>query len=350
MPAVTFEEGPITFGDLVAEDHPSIGDDVSCGEVSLILLAMMGGWGRMQGEDLFGPWEGDPVTSWDAALSEIESVLKRTGSQRAVGWRGQVNAQWSLHSGLYRRLLGARSASQPAPEEADLLRAEEKIAHFVRENWRFDQMPYLELLASLQHFSGPTRMLDVSLSPLVALWFAVEEQYDELDEADGRIFAFDVTNRRVQLHEKWSTYEIPWRDSGANTPWCRDLPLLWRPPSYNERIPAQQSGFLLAGVPKVYAGGNAQYRKAPGTSGEFWRIDEVRRATSVPTKMVDRSGKALKGSTEPTLTIRIAADAKAKIRRRLERDYGYNPATMYPDLFGMATEVRQAVDSAALLK
>jgi len=247
-------------------------------------------------------------------------------------------------------LLDARSAVQPAPKEDDLLRAEEKIAHFVRGEWRFDQMPYLELLANLQHFRGPTRMLDVSLSPLVALWFAVEEQHGELDSADGRIFAFDVTNRRVQLNEKWNTYDIPWRESGRNTRWCRDLPLLWRPPSYNERIPAQQSGFLLAGVPKVYGGGNAQYRKAPGTSGELWRIDEVRRATSLPTKMVDRSGKALQQGTEPTLTIRIAAEAKAVIRRRLERDYGYNPATMYPDLFGMAAEVRRAVDSAALLK
>lgn len=304
----------------------------------------------MRGTDFFGPWEGSPVTSWETALSEIESVLRRTGTQRAVGWRGQVDAGWSLHSGLYRRLLDARSASQPAPEEDDLLRAEEKIAHFVRGNWRFDQMPYLELLANLQHFRGPTRMLDVSLNPLVALWFAVEEQHGELDDADGRIFAFDVTNRRVQLEAKWNTYGVPWSGSGANTPWCRDLPLLWRPPSYNERIPAQQSGFLLAGVPKVYAGGNAQYRKAPGTSGEFWRIDEVRRATSVPTKMVDRSGKALQAATEPTLTLRITAGAKAEIRRRLERDYGYNPGTMYPDLFGMAAEVRQAVDNAALLK
>ncbi|WP_281397736.1 FRG domain-containing protein [Nocardiopsis composta] len=305
---------------------------------------------RVRGADFFGPWEGDPVTSWESALSEIESVLKRTGQRRAVGWRGQVDARWSLHSGLYRRLLDARSAVQPAPKEDDLLRAEEKIAHFVRGEWRFDQMPYLELLANLQHFRGPTRMLDVSLSPLVALWFAVEEQHGELDSADGRIFAFDVTNRRVQLNEKWNTYDIPWRESGRNTRWCRDLPLLWRPPSYNERIPAQQSGFLLAGVPKVYGGGNAQYRKAPGTSGELWRIDEVRRATSLPTKMVDRSGKALQQGTEPTLTIRIAAEAKAGIRRRLERDYGYNPATMYPDLFGMAAEVRRAVDSAALLK
>ncbi|CAM2821744.1 hypothetical protein DEAB109302_01965 [Dermacoccus abyssi] len=47
----------------------------------------------MRGIDFFGPWEGSPVTSWETALSEIESVLRRTGTQRAVGWRGQVDAR-----------------------------------------------------------------------------------------------------------------------------------------------------------------------------------------------------------------------------------------------------------------
>lgn len=192
-------------------------------------------------------------------------------------------------------------------------------------------------------------MLDVSLSPLVGLWFAVEEQPESENQgADGRLFAFDVTQRRVKLDAKWSTYDIPWKESAAGTPWCRELPLLWRPPSYNERIPAQQSGFLLAGVPKFYAGDNARYQKTPGSTGDPWQIDQVRRATSVPTKMVDRSGPALRRDTEPTLTIRIAAEAKPDIRRRLERDYGYNPATVYPDLFGMASETRRAMDNARL--
>lgn len=302
----------------------------------------------MNGTDFFGPWEGTPISSWAEALAEIEAVLARTGQRRTVAWRGQVNARWSLHSGLYRRLLDARQPGQKAPEEDDLLRAEQRIVDAIRAQWRFDQMPYLKLLANLQHYRGPTRMLDVSLSPLVALWFAVEQQHDENDDEDGRLFAFDVTNRRVNLDHRWNTYDIPWRKSGKGTPWCRELPLLWRPPSYNERIPAQQSGFLLAGVPKVYAGDNAQYRRSPGSAGAFWKIDEVRRATSVPTRMVDRAG-SVQDRSEPTLTLRVVASAKEEIRRRLERDYGYNPATMYPDLFGMAYETRREVDKADLL-
>lgn len=300
--------------------------------------------------EFFDPWQGNIITSWQSALEEIEAVLKLTGSTRTLGWRGQVDAGWNLHSSLYRRIINSRPISSKAPEERDLLRAEQVVFDIARQGWRFDQMPYLEMLANLQHFRAPTRLLDVSVSPLVALWFAVEKQHnDELDDADGRLFAFDTTRRRIQLDARWSSYEIPWQKFKPSSPWRRELPLLWSPPSYNDRIPAQQSGFLLAGVPSVYGGDNANYRKAPGTQNEFWKIDRVRRATSVPTRLRDRHGRALDSRSEPTLTLRIAGSAKNEIRHRLEKAYGYNPSTMYPDLFGMAEEIRREIDSADAL-
>lgn len=291
--------------------------------------------------EFFGPWEGEPLESWSDAQRAIEEIIDKVGD-RTMAWRGQVDASWSLHSGLYRRLPGVVDGTGKAPKEDDLLRLERQVVTYVRDRWRFDQMPHLQLLAQLQHFRAPTRMLDVSLSPLVALWFAVERQFDDTDGADGRVFAFDVSNRTVYLTQKWSDYDIPWRDDGANTPWCRELPLFWRPPSYNERIPAQQSGFLLAGVPKVYGGDNSQYRKRPASAGEFWKIDEVRRATSIPTRLTGRERSAQERS-QPSFTLRVTAGAKDEIRTRLEKHYGINPATMYPDAFGMAAETRKVI-------
>lgn len=297
--------------------------------------------------NFFSPWEGEPVTSWADATRAIEEVLDKAGSAREMAWRGQADASWGLHSSLYRKLPGTRGVASKAPNESDLLRFEDKVASYVRKRWRYDQMPYLELLAQLQHFNAPTRLLDVTLSPLVALWFAVERRDDENETKDARLFAFDVSHRVIHLTDKWKSYDIPWRNDGVATDWCREPPLFWRPPAYNDRIPAQQAGFLLGGVPKFYAGQNAKYRKAPRTSGEFWKIDEVRRATSVPARMVDRDRAPNRGS-EPTFTLRIKAEAKGEIRRKLELSYGINPSTMYPDLFGMAEGARWAIDHEAL--
>jgi DNA-binding IclR family transcriptional regulator len=37
-----------------------------------------------------------------------------------------------------------------------------------------------------------------------------------------------------------------------------------------------------------------------------------------------------------TYTIRISATAKPEIREALERGYGYNASTIYPDIMGLA--------------
>lgn len=299
----------------------------------------------MNGNDFFTPWEGPPVTSWSEAQVSIQAIIAKVGS-RTMAWRGHVDAAWGLHSSLYRKLRTDLYNSR-APEEVDLLARERAVINYVRARWRFDHMPCLQLLAQLQHFRAPTRMLDVSLSPLVGLWFAVEEQFNEYDSTDGRLFSFDVSNRHVTLTPKWIDYELPWKDDATDDKWCYELPMFWRPPAYNERIPAQQSGFLLAGVPKMKGGGNAQYRRAPGGPGPAWRVNEVRQATSVPTRMIVRE-RSVQGKSEPTLTLRIKASAKPEIRHQLERFYGMNSATLYPDAFGMAEEVQKAITQDVL--
>lgn len=175
----------------------------------------------MDGTNFFGPWEGDAITSWIGAMSAIEDVLNKIGRRRMV-WRGQVNAKWCLHSGLYRRVLA--TGSGPSPNESDLVKAEHRLLTIARERWRYDQLPYLELVAHMQHYRAPTRLLDVSLNPLVALWFAVEQQHSDEDHQDGRLFAIDVTNRTIRLDSEWSTYDIPWRGYPKDSKWSLELP------------------------------------------------------------------------------------------------------------------------------
>lgn len=291
---------------------------------------------EMLPEEFFSPWE-HSAGGWDECLKEINDLIKLVGPSRELVWRGVSDSSYALHSSLYRRFMGR--SSHP-PEEKDLVLFEAALLERSRKRWRFDDLTALETLAHIQHYGGPTRLLDVSYNPLVALWFAVEEQRDELGNAkvdkDGRLFAFDATDRRIDLDSTWGKRELPWTQR-PNSTWNRGLPVIWRPPSYNVRIPAQNSAFLIGGVPRVGSGENSKYRKGPGDGSQAgtWTIDQVRRATSVVLSMssLDRTPQIL---AKPTFTVRIRGNSKREVRQALEEYYGFNASTIYPDLYGLA--------------
>ncbi|WP_075200809.1 FRG domain-containing protein [Leucobacter celer] len=299
----------------------------------------------MDAEEFFSPWE-HTVTGWDETLTEIGNLQSLTTPSRELAWRGVANSSHALHSSVYRRFIARMGAP---PDENDVVEFERALLTEARRRWRFDNLSALEILAHVQHYGGPTRLLDVSFNPLVALWFAVEKKFDTKGDprpdTDGRLFIFDATDRQINLDAKWGGYELPWETAPTDN-WRRGLPLVWRPPSYNDRIPAQNSAFLLGGVPQVYAGQNAKYRKAPGdgSSAGLWNIEEVRRATSVTLSM-NSLDRAPRKDAKPTYTLRIAASGKPDIRAALENHYGFNAASIYPDLYGLA---KYAADGIAI--
>lgn len=290
----------------------------------------------MRPEDFFSPWE-RTATGWEECLAEISNVQSRAGDGRELVWRGVTDASWALHSSVYLKFMQRKGAP---PDEAEVVNYEQDLLMAARRKWRFDNMSALEIFAHIQHYGGPTRLLDVSFNPLVALWFAVEQKYDASGAAkadvDGRMFIFDASDRQIDLDQKWGGRVLPWA-TDPDGQWRRGLPRVWRPPSYNDRIPAQNSAFLIAGVPSVSAGDNAKYRKGPGDGSVAgnWTIDEVRRASSVTLSMNSLDRKP-HGGAKPTFTLRIAAAGKPRVRAMLEKQYGLNASSLYPDLFGLA--------------
>lgn len=291
---------------------------------------------HMSANDFFIPWEAF-AHGWVSSRDNIEDIINISSSSRDLVWRGVSNASYPLHSSLYRKLLNKFGVP---PTEAQMVSAETRILRVARNSWRFDNLSALEIFAQIQHYGGPTRLLDVTYNPLIALWFAVEEKFDEhgspLPDVDGRLFAFDASRSQLKLDETWGGYDLPWK-TGEIEDWSTKLPGLWRPPEYNPRISAQNSGFLLGGVPKVMKGANARYRKGPGDGLSLgtWNINQVRLATSVTLSMntIDRRPQA---RSTPTFTLRISAGGKAEIRKVLEQHFGYSSASLYPDMYGLA--------------
>lgn len=287
---------------------------------------------------VFDPWSGKPVRGWTELHDRLDQILEMHGSELLV-WRGVTDATWGLYSSLYRRL----KKTKAKVEERDMLAAEFRILTKARRQWRFDQMSSLEILAHIQHYGGPTRLLDVTENPLIASWFAVEEARDEdgdlATDVDSRVFCFYV-GENIGLDD-WGGRKLRWQDwlttkDRKDNDWgTGSVRRVWRPPAYNERISAQNGAFLLDGVPFAYPGFN-QFTKAPGDSGSRWRIKEIRDVSSIPIKLNDSARAKQTERSTPAFTFRIDKRARKEIRERLEQNYGYSAGSLYSDLYGLA--------------
>jgi hypothetical protein len=308
--------------------------------------------------DFWRPFE-SVVRNYVELAGIIDEVFRKwEPGEKVFAWRGQVDADRPLHSSLYRRL--ALTNGGPPPEERELYSQEHDILaevhrwglHVSREGGR---LSILGQLAALQHFGAPTRLIDITFNPWIATWFAVEEKWEKgvlrHQEDDARLFAIDVTGRlinEVPAYRGWEdSLSRPWpsepdrkvrRETRRRVRrWCTKV-LAWRPPHYNSRIAAQNGGFIFGGVPMSQGPDRGvQWPTTPGPQPDWWRIADVRRATSVALRphllRTQRGGV----SRDAVYTIRIEGAAKSEIRARLERNFGYKHSTIYPDFTGFAS-------------
>jgi hypothetical protein len=98
-------------------------------------------------------------------------------------FRGQANSAWKLVPSLYRKGV----AISPASIVDAYIAAEERMitAFFDRAHLllpQFERDACVDRVIA-QHYSIPTQLLDWTLDPLIALYFAVEDLHEEADAA-----------------------------------------------------------------------------------------------------------------------------------------------------------------------
>ena len=313
-------------------------------------------------KEFWEPWE-EVASSWSEVEQLVHDVFDRWADQgRLFAWRGQTNADWALWSSLYRQLTWSSPTRTP-PNERALYEAESRILEDIR-SWGLHMAEYGRLstlgqLAVLQHYGTPTRLLDVTFNPWIALWFAVEQKWKDgapLPDSDTRLFAVDVTNRIINDNPEFRDWEdsmtAPWPSPPPDTAlaevkrahrkWTSRV-WAWRPPHFHPRLAAQNGGFLFSGAPVT--GGSTVWPQSTGASAPRWKADDVRQATSLGLRVHKLHHGAGRPASNAAYTIRIQASAAPEIRDRLQRLFGYEHRTIYPDYTGFASYGTQYLKS-----
>lgn len=130
----------------------------------------------------------DRVECLSDYILRLEGYPRSGSSPRSIKrflFRGQADKGWSLVPTLAR--IGAPDLDDACWELPDLLERNlvSQAKRELPDVFHYGLQP-LDLLARLQHFGVPTRLLDVSDSPLAALFFACSGESD----CDGEVLVF----------------------------------------------------------------------------------------------------------------------------------------------------------------
>lgn len=122
----------------------------------------------------------------------VEYVMKwKRENEYPVAFRGQQYADWHMTPKLFRPKVGLQRHEHEAVRDLVSIHPQE----FQADHTMFDR------LVRMQHFDLPTRLLDVTTNPLVALWFAAHDYEEAGDYKDGKVQAFFVPPERQAYYD-----------------------------------------------------------------------------------------------------------------------------------------------------
>ncbi|KLU27189.1 hypothetical protein EOS_05755 [Caballeronia mineralivorans PML1(12)] len=187
-----------------------------------------------------------------------ELIQKLNSFENQFVFRGQANAVWGLQSSL-ERVVGEKWSPEQATkfEEFSLEQFRSKFHLYDKENTQ--PTSKLAWLSIMQHYGVPTRLLDFSESPYVALYFALEG-YSHQSQNDLAIYALDYTNIMdrsiVHIKDRDSGFKEDRRSVYEKADVIFDTtvdrfayPIAWiaEPKQLNARLDRQAGSFLICG-------------------------------------------------------------------------------------------------------
>jgi len=184
------------------------------------------------------PWQTSDVASWQEFDEQVRALTR-------FRWlfRGQGEAHWGLQTSLRRafaeatvikRQAGNKRGFRVLEHERLLIDRFRRSAHLYRTALPGQNDP-LEWLGIMQHYGAPTRLLDVTLSPHIAAYFALDQ-----GAGDSAVFAFD----HRQLRPASMTIRDFERRALSESERHGGVVYAFSPRLTTERLLAQQGAFL----------------------------------------------------------------------------------------------------------
>lgn len=175
----------------------------------------------------------------EISISSVTDFLQNIHSGILLGenyFRGHVDKSWRLLPGLLRLNLESTKGDKWVGVEEQLI---ENFKRLCTPFLEIDKFGIIDLICIAQHHGLPTRLLDWTENPLVALYFAVE---DENKSIDGAVWMLDNAPSLIHLPDTYHEllYEFDNRESEIVILKARHL---------NQRIVSQNGCFTIHNVP-----------------------------------------------------------------------------------------------------
>jgi FRG domain len=253
------------------------------------------------------------LSELDRAIDEASSLFQGMFTL----WRGHANQQWPLRAEVFRP---SSRGGKPYPE-VSLVRT--FMAHAESRSQgcpASDDLVGWLMLA--RRFGLPTRLLDWSQSPLVALYFAAQVDKDRPD-ADGYLWAIEPSYMNLQMmgNRRFLAPDEP--------PVTELVRIAFEPDS---RL-AQQKTSQLAG--KAYAIGTRGFDPcALVQQGAFTIHSDGQDLADVDFRHPSTDNKSFWRRV-----FRVPRPAKSRVSKFL-RELGVHESTLFPDLGTLAKELR----------